>query len=129
MSTRTLVMNSDEVVRDMYAHVGLAMYQAQVLEHSIVNAMVVARMPERDCITTELSGGRPSAAHRERAQALECHMPSHADAKIRRLDSEPTVIVKNAWKHTRGFTPNLFARFPSKRETVCRNVRRSLAGV
>jgi hypothetical protein len=56
------------------------MYKAQVLEHSIVNVMVVARMPERDCITTQLSGGRPSVATRELGQELECHMQLHAIA-------------------------------------------------
>ncbi len=44
-------MDRDDLVRDTYAHYGLAMYQAQVLEHGIVNAMVYARMPERNRIT------------------------------------------------------------------------------
>jgi hypothetical protein len=44
-------MNRDDLVRDTYAHFGLAMFKAQVLEHGIVNAMVVARMPERARIT------------------------------------------------------------------------------
>lgn len=44
-------MNRDDLVRDTYAHFGLAIYKAQVLEHGIVNAMVVARMPERNKIT------------------------------------------------------------------------------
>jgi len=46
-----LTMKRDDLVRETYAHFGLAMYNAQVLEHGIVNAMVVARMPERDKIT------------------------------------------------------------------------------
>ncbi|MCX6546118.1 MAG: hypothetical protein NTV05_17120 [Acidobacteria bacterium] len=40
-------MNRDDLVRDTYAYYGLAMYRAQVLEHVIVNAMVIARMPDR----------------------------------------------------------------------------------
>lgn len=44
-------MDRDDLVRDTYAHFGLAMFQAQVLELGIVNAMVVARMPERDRLT------------------------------------------------------------------------------
>lgn len=41
----------DALVREIYAHYGLAMYQAQVLEHGIVNAMVYAQMPNRHRIT------------------------------------------------------------------------------
>ena len=33
-------MDEDEHVKDVYAHFGLAMYLAQVLEHGIVNALV-----------------------------------------------------------------------------------------
>ncbi len=44
-------MNRDHLVRDTYAHFGLAMFKAQVLEHGIVNAMVVAKMPDRSRIT------------------------------------------------------------------------------
>jgi hypothetical protein len=44
-------MNRDDLVRDTYAHFGLAIFKAQVLEHGIVNAMVVARMPDRDRIS------------------------------------------------------------------------------
>jgi hypothetical protein len=43
-------MNSDHLVRETYANFGLAIFKAQVLEHGIVNAMVVARMPNRDRI-------------------------------------------------------------------------------
>lgn len=43
-------MNTDDLVRDTYAHFGLATFKAQVLEHGVVNAMVVARMPDRDRI-------------------------------------------------------------------------------
>ncbi len=39
-------MNRDDLVRDTYAHFGLAIFKAQVLEHGIVNAMVVTRMPD-----------------------------------------------------------------------------------
>jgi hypothetical protein len=46
-------MNRDNLVRDVYAHFGLAMYKVQVLEHGVVNAMVVARMPDRDRITRQ----------------------------------------------------------------------------
>jgi hypothetical protein len=44
-------MDRNDIVRDTYAHYGLAMYQAQVLEHGIVNAMVYARLPDRHRIT------------------------------------------------------------------------------
>jgi hypothetical protein len=44
-------MNRDDLVRDTYAHFGLAIFKAQVLEHGIVNAMVVARMPDRHRIS------------------------------------------------------------------------------
>ena len=46
-------MDRNELVRETYAHFGLAMYQAQVLEHGVVNAMVYARMPERNRITRD----------------------------------------------------------------------------
>ena len=38
----------DEQTRDVYAHYGLAMYLAQTLEHGIVNALVILRLPEKD---------------------------------------------------------------------------------
>ena len=44
-------MDSNDLVRDTYAHFGLATYMAQVLEHGIVNAMVVANLPGRESIT------------------------------------------------------------------------------
>ena len=37
-------MTDDELVRETYAHFGLAVYWGQVLEHGIVNAMVVLRL-------------------------------------------------------------------------------------
>jgi hypothetical protein len=33
-------MNRDELVKEVYAHYGLAMYLSQVLEHGIVNALI-----------------------------------------------------------------------------------------
>jgi predicted lipoprotein len=39
---------SDDVVRDTYAHFGLAIFRAQVLEHGIVNAMVILRFRQKD---------------------------------------------------------------------------------
>jgi hypothetical protein len=44
-------MTADEHVREVYAHFGLAVYCGQVLEHAIVNAMVVLRLPHRDRFT------------------------------------------------------------------------------
>ena len=44
-------MNEDEHTREVYAHFGLAVYQAQVLEHGLVNAMVILRIPERNRVT------------------------------------------------------------------------------
>jgi hypothetical protein len=46
-------MDRDALVRDTYAHYGLAMYQAQVLEHGVVNAMVYARLAERHRVTRD----------------------------------------------------------------------------
>lgn len=37
-------MDQSDQIRDTYAHFGLAMYMAQVLEHGLVNAMVIARL-------------------------------------------------------------------------------------
>jgi hypothetical protein len=42
---------ANEQTKDVYAHFGLAMYYAQVLEHGVVNAMIVARTRERHRIT------------------------------------------------------------------------------
>jgi hypothetical protein len=44
-------MNERERIRDVYAHFGLALYLAQVLEHAIVNAMVATRLPHRERAT------------------------------------------------------------------------------
>jgi hypothetical protein len=44
-------MNQDEQVREVYAHFGLAVYMAQVLEHALVNAMVVGRLAQRARVT------------------------------------------------------------------------------
>jgi hypothetical protein len=44
-------MNNDDQCRDVYAHAGLALYLVQVLERALVNAMVAARLPERDRVT------------------------------------------------------------------------------
>lgn len=44
-------MTADEHVREVYAYFGLAVYCGQVLEHGIVNAMVVLRLPHRDRFT------------------------------------------------------------------------------
>lgn len=35
-------VDRDELVRDVYAHFGLALYSAQVLEHGLANAMAFA---------------------------------------------------------------------------------------
>lgn len=43
----------DEQTRDVYAHYGLAMYLAQTLEHAIVNAMVILRLPEKEKYTRQ----------------------------------------------------------------------------
>ena len=44
-------MDEEDQIRDVYAHFGLAVYLAQVLEHGIVNAMVAGRLPYRDGVT------------------------------------------------------------------------------
>jgi hypothetical protein len=47
-------MNYDEEqIRDIYAHYSLAMYFAQVFEHSIVNALVILCLPERHKYTRQ----------------------------------------------------------------------------
>ena len=43
----------DEQTRDVYAHYGLAMYLAQTLEHAIVNALVILRLPEKEKFTRQ----------------------------------------------------------------------------
>jgi hypothetical protein len=43
----------DEQTRDVYAHYGLAMYLAQNLEHGIVNALVILRLPEKERYTRQ----------------------------------------------------------------------------
>lgn len=43
----------DEQTRDVYAHYGLSMYLAQTLEHGIVNALVILRLPEKDKYTRQ----------------------------------------------------------------------------
>ena len=43
----------EEQTRDVYAHYGLAMYLAQILEHGIVNALVILRLPEKDKYTRQ----------------------------------------------------------------------------
>ena len=45
-------MNHDEHVREVYAHFGLALYTAQVLEHAFVNAIVVGRLPQSARVTS-----------------------------------------------------------------------------
>ena len=42
-----------EQTRDVYAHYGLAMYLAQCLEHGIVNALVILRLPEKERYTRQ----------------------------------------------------------------------------
>lgn len=44
-------MSPDEQIREVYARFGLAVYHAQVLEHGIVNAMLVLRLPDQDRFT------------------------------------------------------------------------------
>ena len=44
-------MTADEHVREVYAYFGLAVYCGQVLEHGIVNAMVILRLPNRERFT------------------------------------------------------------------------------
>lgn len=39
-------MNRDELVRETFAHFGRAVYLSQVLEDWIIQAMIIARMPE-----------------------------------------------------------------------------------
>jgi len=48
---KVIAMTADEHVREVYAYFGLAVYCGQVLEHSIVNAMVVLRLPHKDRFT------------------------------------------------------------------------------
>jgi len=43
----------DEQTRDVYAHYGLAMYLAQILEHVIVNALVILRLPKKEKYTRQ----------------------------------------------------------------------------
>lgn len=43
----------EEQVREVYAHFGLAMYLAQVLEHGVVNALVILRLPAKAKMTRQ----------------------------------------------------------------------------
>ena len=40
--------STDALVRDTYVHFAVAMFRAQNLETEIVNAMIIARLPEKD---------------------------------------------------------------------------------
>jgi len=44
-------VNNEEQIREVYAQFGLAIFLAQVLEHSLVNAMVAGRLAERETLT------------------------------------------------------------------------------
>lgn len=44
---------ADEETREVYARYGLAMYFAQVVEHTIVNLMIALRLPERGALTKQ----------------------------------------------------------------------------
>ncbi len=44
-------MDENEQAKETYAHFGLAVYLAQVLEHGLVNALVILKLPERDRLT------------------------------------------------------------------------------
>ncbi len=46
-------MTTDEQVREVYAHFGLAVYLGQVLEHALVIAMVMLKLPHRDRLTKQ----------------------------------------------------------------------------
>lgn len=41
-------MTTEDQIREVNAYFGLAVYCGQVLEHGIVNAMVIVRLPNRD---------------------------------------------------------------------------------
>jgi len=47
----TTDLDENEHCKEVYAHAGLALYFAQVLEHGVVNAMLFARMPEYEKVT------------------------------------------------------------------------------
>jgi hypothetical protein len=56
--------SDDEQTRDVFAHFGLAMYLAQTLEHGIVNALVILRLPEKDKYTRQdIGGNEKSVSH------------------------------------------------------------------
>jgi DNA-binding CsgD family transcriptional regulator len=90
-------MNSNELVRDTFAF-WLGHVQGPG-PCALVNAMVVARIPERARIITQLSGGRPSVAHRERAQTprilvmLVDPYPLVRSGLRRILENEPDIVV------------------------------------
>jgi hypothetical protein len=45
--------SENEQTRDVYAHYGLAMHLAQILEHGIVNALIVLKLPDREKYTRD----------------------------------------------------------------------------
>jgi hypothetical protein len=44
-------LDKSDDCKEVYAHAGLALYFAQVLEHSVVNAMLFARIAEHEKVT------------------------------------------------------------------------------
>src|SRR5262245_53652294 len=51
-SSENAAMSEDAHVREVYAYFGLAVYCGQVLEHGIVNSMVVLRLLRGDVFTS-----------------------------------------------------------------------------
>ena len=45
--------STDALVRDTYVHFAVVMFRAQNLETEIVNAMIIARLPEKDHVTMQ----------------------------------------------------------------------------
>ena len=78
----------DEQTRDVYAHYGLAMYLAQTLEHGIVNALVILRLPEKDKYTRQDIDEFMEGRFQKTLGALLKHLKSEVELPS---DLEPTL--------------------------------------
>lgn len=80
--------DANEQTKDVYAHFGLAMYFAQVLEYAVVNSMVIGRMRDRDTISrADIDAFREAQFERTLGQILR-ELRRHIDVPP---DVEPTL--------------------------------------
>ena len=74
-----------EEIRDIYAHFGLAIYQAQCLEHGLVNALVVLdHIPSKRKLATSL---------KEWSESLDSFMESKFEFTLGRMIRELSAVT------------------------------------